>query len=664
MKRYLIFLFCSFLSIESFGQQKAVIHPGRDGIYIFCGNELPGTFQYRISRREGAGDWKEIAVLRFPKNKTEWEGQLTEAALKDFRKQQPDSIEISFGWNKLRQNNILDSLYYLSANPNFQIAAGTGFWDREAKRGVKYQYKIERAGTAPNIKGTDSFLSDSYFWPGNPSSITAVLDTLITGTSNVEVTWLLSGERGMNSCRVFRSRYLKNEPFTEIHPSIYFTAKEKRNYVNILDNSVQDGAQYSYYIIPYDYFGNESKSSDTVNVYNRTINTMKALVKDFNGKSVEKENKIRLSWKINKGEPLSSISIYKAIGFDSSYFLLANVSPSDTAYDDFLVEPVTTYYYTLVLSTPYGKAFPSVRLPVVFKANKTTSFPPENLTAVRKGNVVKLQWEKNLPENRAYYIYRSANYTGQMTPIGQVVSGDPQISYTDTVGYLPASPVLAYAVAAENTSYIISPLSARVMVAGNTGPLPVLTIQQPRIHENNVELFWNADNDDVPGRGFLIERKEADEHYIPLKENKSRFFKTENVVINSFTDTTAERGKYYSYRVSFLSINDADTGAVSLPVGVFIPLDVPSSPNNITAIIQNTQVLLQWDLPLGDSWDEIRIYRASAGGTPALIKTLKADVITYTDNIVKKGENYFYWIATVKKGVEGRIAEPLGIRVE
>lgn len=49
--------------------------------------------------------------------------------------------------------------------------------------------------------------------------------------------------------------------------------------------------------------------------------------------------------------------------------------------------------------------------------------------------------------------------------------------------------------------------------------------------------------------------------------------------------------------------------------------------------------------------------------SPKLLKVLPPDATDYTDTRIKKGHNYFYWIAIVnKKGKEGKIKEPVGIK--
>lgn len=662
MKQY-IFLFISILSCQLLtGQPKAAVHPGADGIYIFCGSELPKGFHYQISRKELNGDWQKIATLGFPRNKGDWQGRLTEASLKNFNSRLPDSVSVEFGWGKLKLGDTVDSLYYLSANPVFQIAAGVGFWDITAKRGVKYQYQIGKTGRQAAASGDYTLLQGTYNWPGNPSAISIAPDTILTGSQSVMINWRLANFGKMAGCRVFRTYYLKEEPFIEIRPDITYFVEDSKQYLSMEDKTVTDGQQYSYFIIPYDFYGNQAHSSDTIHVYNKMINTARSFVLDFKGKSMEEENKIRLSWKITRGEPLASIDIYKSLDYNGNYFRVSSVSPTDTLFDDFNVQPVTPYYYTLVLNTPFGRTFPSATLPVVFKANRKTSFPPQNLTAKRTGGLVHLQWTNPYSDVRAFYVYRMGSYSGNMTPIGQVVSSDTLVTYTDTVANLPSSPVWSYAVASENTSYAISPLSARVNVPGNEKNLPIPAIQNIFVTKGNVEIFWN-DPEDVPGRGFLIKRREADEEYRPLSSSVEKTFQTSSTLINSFTDTTAEPDHYYSYVVQFLGVNEGDSSSPSLPAGAFIPLDTPLPPNNVTAVQQKGNVLLQWELPLGVDFDEIHVYRATAGTELTLLKTLKKDEVSFLDNSVKKGVDYFYWVATVRAGLEGRTDDPVGIKV-
>ncbi len=255
-----------------------------------------------------------------------------------------------------------------------------------------------------------------------------------------------------------------------------YQSANREQHLIIADESVVDKAQYSYYLIPFDYYGNDAKSTDTVNVYNGNAGMIPSLVTRFRRISREKGKDIRLSWQLDNTEDIVSIDIYKALVYDGYYTHIASVAPGDTDFIDRNVLPVTSYYYSLVLNTAYGRTYPSVRIPVINKAGKSNDFPPANLKAIREGNTVSLSWEQAGKDIRGYYLYRSGSFTGQMQVVtGIIVNSDSIVRYVDTLAQVTDSPVLIYAVASVNSSENISPLSSRVSVTNMPDRMPIPT---------------------------------------------------------------------------------------------------------------------------------------------------------------------------------------------
>lgn len=639
-------------------------HAGEEGIFVLCGNQLPKGFSYRISRKEASQtNWQQIAVLKFPENEMAWKGMIMQQALRVSGAHLPDSAATAVLWQKLKISTVSDSLYSWSNLPFMLAACGTGWWDRKVEKGKKYEYQIEQM-QRNNVLASKTTRIVSY--PGTAPVFQIIPDSIQANGTSITINFLLPQQKSIGGFKIFRTYFKRGEPFTQIRPEIFYYRTGIKDYVSFTDHSVVEGAQYSYFIQPFDLYGNDGNSSDTIHVFNKRLNTISPVVINFQGISREKENTNRLSWKITHASEVVSVDVYKAMSFDGYYTRIGRVSSSDTVFLDPNVSPVTTYYYSLVLRTAYGRTFPSARIPVIFGSSKSNDFAPYGLEATRVGDVVKLRWQRTSIDTRGYYLYRAGSFTGAMQPVGPVIlSSDSVVHYTDSLDRLPSSAVWVYAVAAENTSYAISPLSNRVSVRGKSKKLPIPTNVQAIPVAGRVQVLWIEQSGQPGGvTGYRITRRELGEDNLPIASSQKQFDVNEPG-ITSFMDSTVEDGHHYSYIVQSLGIGKEEISSPSLPAGISTSPDIPLAPNHVVAVNSKAGVMLQWDLPLDGSWDQIRIYRAQPGQKPALMKTLPKESTSFTDNNTQKGQNYFYWIATVnKKGIEGKLNEPVGIKVE
>lgn len=662
MKKILFLVLLILNGPLSFSQDVVAAHAGANGIFISCGQTLPKDFSYRISRKNASGgNWQQVAELKFPANMAAWKGYMMTEAMQHPGISLPDSTITVQLWQKLKVSDTRDSLYMWLHYPYMLAACGTGWWDRTAVKNQKYKYKIEKVQ-----KGKVLFTqtTDALSFPGKAPDFQLQPDSLQGNGIAISVKFLLLQYKGMGDCKVYRS-YFKRGNFQLIHPLVLYTSDQGKQYLTLYDESVVNKAQYSYYVVPYDIYGNEGEPSDTVNVYNTRINTMKAIVSNLQGVSKVKENAIHLSWHITHPEDVISIDLYKALEYDGYYTKIASLPPTDTSFSDYKVKPVTTYFYSLVLRLAYGRTFPSARTVVIFRAGRDNPFSPANLKADRQGDIVKLSWKRIGKGIRGYYLYRSSSLTGTMKPVSNIIlSTDSAVSYTDSLKDLPYSPVWDYAVASENTSYAISPLSNRVSVTGKTKSIPIPSGLKAFVNESSVQLLWgNLGLTHPEITGYRIERKEDKGSTMTMS-----FKKLKDILkpgINSFVDSSVIPGHHYLYRIKSIGLNRGSMSAPSFQAGAYIPSNAPLAPGHILALNTSEGVLLKWDLPIGSHWKQIKIYRAQSGRQAQMIKILQANATTYTDNQTNNEMDYFYWVATVDKdGHEGKMKVPVGIHTK
>lgn len=110
-------------------QNPVTFHPGSKGIFISCGDQLPISFNYRISRRDaGQKEWQILKSLSFPKNKENWEGRIFSETMNNRDISMPDSATTDMLWRILKRSSLTDSLYSWKMYPFMLSACGTGWW--------------------------------------------------------------------------------------------------------------------------------------------------------------------------------------------------------------------------------------------------------------------------------------------------------------------------------------------------------------------------------------------------------------------------------------------------------------------------------------------------------------------------------------------------------
>ena len=663
MMKYILSLISIVLIVHmGLAQNSPEAHPGKNAVFIYCGNELPKNFRYRISRREAAGnEWQEMAVLSFPSGLTSWNGRMFRETMNNTENDIPDSTVMAMLWQKLKISNSADSLYSWSAFPFMLSACGTGWWDRSVEAGRRYRYRVEKISGGKVI---GSATTGNVSVPGEAPQFIIRPDSISGNGTSVVLGFNLIRYKGMSGCHVFRG-YFRRGNFERIHPLVMYNSINGKKHMFIIDKSVMEKAQYSYYIVPHDIYGNESMPSDTINVYNTKVNNIPDLVMNFKAESLVNDNAMKLTWQLSNTEGIVSIDIYKAVTYNGFYTRIGTVSADDKEFLDHNVQPVTTYYYTLVLNMAYGKTFPSARFPAIYKGIKKNPFPPAGLTAVRQGNVVKLSWTRTGMDIRGYYLYRSDGFTRPMQPVtGIILNPDSVVSYTDSLNVMPQSPVIVYAVASENTSYSVSPLSDRVSVSGDFPALPIPTNLNAVYRDNQVELYW--DNLSLKNHlitGYRIFRRTENDHGETVSSNKRINNNLTGYGINSYTDTTVQEGFHYFYTVESVGLDSENVSAPSLEAGVIIPLQLPLAPGQLRLMNTTGGVLVQWTTPMDNSIKNIRILRAEKGGSMKPVITLDPGTSEWVDKNVSPDKVYFYQAVSVDaKGRQSKPDEPLGIR--
>jgi fibronectin type 3 domain-containing protein len=151
-----------------------------------------------------------------------------------------------------------------------------------------------------------------------------------------------------------------------------------------------------------------------------------------------------------------------------------------------------------------------------------------------------------------------------------------------------------------------------------------------------VKLTW----DGAPG-DFRVFRHAADE---------KTFGRIAEAAQNTFTDTTTEYGKLYTYVVQRIvklaggheAESEPSTEAQITPVDVF----PPATPAGLRAVPAPASVELSWERNTEPDLAAYRIYRAAPGGDFERIAEV-TQIPSYSDHAVEHGKTYRYAVTAV-----------------
>jgi hypothetical protein len=172
--------------------------------------------------------------------------------------------------------------------------------------------------------------------------------------------------------------------------------------------------------------------------------------------------------------------------------------------------------------------------------------------------------------------------------------------------------------------------------------------------EGFIQLDWEFPEDDggYPVKRFLLFRGTA--------EDDLRFYKdagTRNVHV----DDSVDWGVRYYY-----AVYSSNGKGISPPsnVAFAVSVTVPDPPINMTAIVEFSSVVIDWEVPAFTGGLPITgyiIYRIAEGDHMELVTPIPGDVLSYEDNTVEDGINYTYTL-TVLNGY-GESREPVSVTV-
>lgn len=656
------------------------VQVGRYGAFVQASRELHGP-RFVLERLEsGSREWKRVTVSDYqPRSAEELRVRMQSLAAKNPLYSPPSDTMAVVLFTQFSRAETVDSLYTYGYNPQVLEALGAGYLDTSAVAGRTYQYRVKglkegsdasgrvtKSVTLPEVRSSGGRIPDSRT-SGAGSGGERIATTprslryRADGFSVEAHYWLKKPVPTLAGLRVRRAAYAQTD-FTDI-PAEWGFRKGKKDsvFVFFLDRNVRRKMLYQYTVTPLDFLGNEGQPSDTLTIANLRDGDALPVIAQFRAASAEKQQAIRLSWRLSSTKDLRSVDIWRSNRFEGPFARVASALPADTVYFDANVEPVESYYYQLRPNGYYDELPASVKVSGLVKAYRPNLTAPSFLRLRVTPDSLHFDWSRSDTDTRGYYLYYSPD---PKTPFvqysGLISTTESSAHHAVAVQNLPIGLAYRWAVASLNTSYNVGPMSNEVnspLRLPNRVATPLNPVVLPQ--ERGVLVVWdNMIELDPYITGYVVYRtidgqKEA-EVYRQTSTDRTR---------NAWADSSVIRGRTYTYRVKALR-SDAAESAFSTATSPYFRELPPVLPlRGLSVIPASDGVRLSWSSPLDQQLDGVQVFRYTAKTTkPRLLATLPGRMTEYIDRDATPGISYFYTLVAVQPDKrESDPTDPVGV---
>ena len=329
--------------------------------------------------------------------------------------------------------------------------------------------------------------------------------------------------------------------------------------------------------------------------------------------NVASTGKIKLTWEKVKGA--AKYEVYRATSKTGTYSLLKAVT--GTSLTNTSATTGKTYYYKIRAVAEDGTKSDWSSI-----VSRTCDLPQpavEIYNVASTGNI-RMTWEK-IEGAKEYQIYRATAKDGTY----KLMKTTTDTSYTNTSAEIGST--YYYKIRAIHSSS--SANSAYSAIVSRTCDLaqPVVTITNVA-SSGKIKLTWEEVEGATEYKVYRATSKDGT--YTLMKTTTS----------TSYTNTSAEAGKAYYYKVRAIHSNSAANSAYSAIVSRTCDLARP----DVTVKLSSGKVKVTWDKVSGAT--EYKVYRAtSKDGTYKLMKTTTGT--SYTNTSVTSGKTYYYKVKAI-----------------
>jgi hypothetical protein len=353
------------------------------------------------------------------------------------------------------------------------------------------------------------------------------------------------------------------------------------------DNKLKEGVGYRYKIVGLDFFGEETISSEIIEVF---IGDLTPPTPPFNLEKKVAILDVSISWQVQPSPDLKGFELYRSPKSDGAYTKINTqlIDKADTIYRDKVPEP-GFYYYYLAAVDEAGNEGKSERLLVEVQDMVPPSMPQWVVAKADTGKVI-LTWSANVEKDlKGYYIYRSIESAGKETFVLTNAEALHDTTFTQVFAK-NASNKFLFKVAAVDTSFNISQPSEIVaaQLPDVTAPIKPL-LKQIVSKGDSVTLLWLS-NPELDLKGFNLYRYKASE-----PNNKTRI---NNSLIPSdivrYIDTLSTAGHYFYVLQAIDASNNLSPVSEPYPIEIANSFLFSFSEVKVKYLRKKRAVSIQW----------------------------------------------------------------------
>lgn len=370
------------------------------------------------------------------------------------------------------------------------------------------------------------------------------------------LTWDMNLEPDMAAYDVFRGPEMNGKNFDKINK-----APIAPDVTEYLDDTVEEGLRYFYYVTATDKFGNQSTGSVTISLQppDTTPPGAPTLI------AVKpKEKSILVSWKGNTEKDLLGYYLYRGDTPDQMQKINQSVIEANVLeFEDHGVVSAEKYYYALVAVDASLNESPRSQVIAATATDTIPPDPPMNLFAQAADRRVELSWPKGFERDLSgYRAYRAEVQEGQKEVFTRVGKDFYATATTWTDDKVINGTVYRYYLTAFDQAGNESQPSVHVIAKPRDDVPPEAPVEvKGEPAENSIMLTWAANKEDDIA-GYRVWRSEI----------RTGVYKTVSVdkplvpTATSFKDATAVASQTFWYRVTAIDTSDNESPR-SAPAG-------------------------------------------------------------------------------------------------
>lgn len=605
-----------------------------------------------IYRKEGKGEWQKLNSK--PVKRSDNVTQADYASDEDLHFFVP---LINEGKKEQLQGLIfINILIKTFESEIFSGFLGIQYDDSTVKAGQTYVYKVNK------VKGTSEYLiAESLPLVAGAETIEAPLKNVSVNadTARVLMKWRTEPQRfyAVNIYKETSSDQWVKLNQTPVLVSAYKDSLGRMQYpkVYFMDDSLSPG-QYSYQLAGVDFFGKETRRSET----------FKVEVKDLIPPPAPEDLKdsvhnltVVLRWKNTMSKDITGIHVYRSTRSGGPFIKLnSNLLPiiADSYTDK--VEKAGPYYYYVSSVDAAGN---EGRSDMIFSEVHDIVPPlkPSGLTARADTGKIHLNWQMNTEADlMGYRIFRTINKDDKNNFV--LLNSEP-LKVNFFTDHLPenAKNKFLYKVIAIDSSYNKSEYSEPVSVRMPDIIPPVKPLLK-RVNNmgNSIVIAW-VSNKDADLEGYDLYRSsdrsgflKINEKLIPLSES-------------SFTDRTVESAAHYFYYL--IAVDSAGNASQRSNTIEGYNNYGKTSPVKIDVKVKYREdkeyVHVGWEVTGTDQDLKYMIYKKQDDHKQMTPLTGGVKNNEYYDKEVKPGNSYYYEVRAVDKAGNITNSETVKIRI-